>query len=299
MRPRNRPVVAPFGLRGTAQSCECERSSLGVFSGQPAPGASIGASCRREVAALEPKRAPQREQRRLQRIHWQLGEVHPRIAAEHRVGGAEIEQRSRGLGAHGGDDTRRDALAVGEAPEEKSVVARDDDRGGPLLRLDAEPVELGREPVGLLRRQGDVGIDAVDERLDDGATAGMVGGEFFPEVPAKAELPRRDVHLDATRADEFAHRAGGAAPPRLKLPESVARNAPALREEEVVLVCRRDVHDAGGVALERYRGLEAGRPQALRLGRHAGGEREGDERDERDDRDERGTEQEWTHEVRR
>ena len=175
----------------------------------------------------------------------------------------EVAQLLHGVGSQFGDrpravDFRRH---VGDEP----LVPRHHHLRRPAPRSDAQKLELDGQQAGLPLGPGDIGVDAVHERRDDGVAPVVVVAHLGRHVAPEPEQPRADVALQFARTEDLRHRAGRLPPPQLELEQPVARRRVALREEEVVLVLRVDVGDAPPVGHDLDRRLQAGSPE--RLGR--------------------------------
>ena len=75
-------------------------------------------------------------------------------------------------------------------------MPRDDDRRGPLPRLDAKQLELDGKKIRILLRLADIRIDTVDECGNDLLSSGMVVVELFGQVSSKHVESTADVALE-------------------------------------------------------------------------------------------------------
>ena len=131
---------------------------------------------------------------------------------------------------------------------EEALVSRDDDVGGPASGRDPEHTQLGRDQRGVVRRLVHVGVDALDKCTDNGCAVRMIAREFGGQAAAVLEEARSLVTREFAPADDLRHGARRLTPPHFELEGAVACGRVALREEEVVLVCRVDVRNAPAVA---------------------------------------------------
>jgi len=75
----------------------------------------------------------------------------------------------------------------------------------------------------------------------------MVARHLTSDVAAILEQPGADVTLELTSAEQLGDGAGCLSPPDLELKEQIACRGVTLGEEEIVLILRVDVRDAGFV----------------------------------------------------
>ena len=136
----------------------------------------------------------------------------------------------------------------------EAVKSADDNGGSPVAGLHAGDFEFGSQQSRVPAGFGDPGVDAIDERRDDGRAARMIPVHFLGEVAAVHEKPVADVALQFLSAGDFSHGAGGLTAPQFQLEEPVAGDVIPLREKEVVFVFRVNVGDAPFVA-EDFDGL--------------------------------------------
>ena len=259
---RDHPVVAADGLVVLPLEVDLARQG----GGEPFVGGPVAAVRLHDVVGLEPHRAPVRavqvedavvQQRRVdRRIDGQVGVAVVVVQLLDRVG---AQQGHRARVADLGGDVRHQPL-----------VARDDDLGGPVAGGDAQQLELD----GQQRRIGvdpvDVRVDPPHEGRDDLVPAVVIVVHLGGQVAAEPVQPRPDVALELARPENLRHRAGRLPPPHLELEQPVAGRRVALGEEEVRLVLGVDVVDAPAVGDDLHRRLQAGKLQALGLGRDAG-----------------------------
>ena len=94
-------------------------------------------------------------------------------------------------GGHGAADTKLPGHV-----REQALMARDDDGGRPLARLDAEQRELHRQEAGITFRVVDEGVDAVDVGVDDGLAVRVVVVELLRHVFSEHVEPCPDVAVE-------------------------------------------------------------------------------------------------------
>src|SRR5579871_2031895 len=115
----------------------------------------------------------------------------------------------------------------------------------------------------MLARALDVGIDAIDEGLNDGRTVGVIPIELLRDIAPIAEQAIADIALELAPPEDLRDGAGGLPSPDLELEQSIRSDVVALREEQVVLAVRIDVGDAEPVSQDLDRLLESAEGQPL------------------------------------
>src|SRR6185503_20156945 len=73
---------------------------------------------------------------------------------------------------------------------EQAVEATDDDNWCQLPRLNSQHLELRRKQVWITNCFIDVGIDAVDERIDDCFAMRVIPVKFLFQIASKQKQPR-------------------------------------------------------------------------------------------------------------
>src|SRR6185369_5033184 len=73
---------------------------------------------------------------------------------------------------------------------DQAVEATDDDSGCPLPRFYSKHLELRRKQVGITNCFVDVGIDAVDERIDDCFAVRVIPVKFLFQIASKQKQTR-------------------------------------------------------------------------------------------------------------
>ena len=155
--------------------------------------------------------------------------VNRRVKLEIRIAWLEVVDFPGPLDADGAN-LESDIQFLLNVPRQ-TIKARDDDCGSPVAGLDAEHFELGRQQGRVEFGLGNVGINSVDEGVDNGRAAGMVPIQFLGEIATIHEEPVANVTPQFLLAQDLGDRAGGLPAPQFQLEQSIAGDVVALREK--------------------------------------------------------------------
>ena len=142
-------------------------------------------------------------------------------------------------------------------------MPRDDHRWRPAAGRDAQPSKLGWYQRTVSRHTRHVRVDAIHEGGDNRGASRMIVLQLGRHRAAIAQQSRCPVACNPAWPQDLGHRARGLATPELELKQPVARRVVALREKQIMLIARSDVHDARGIARHCHRCSQSSYPERL------------------------------------